>query len=239
MTYFPFADYWWFYLAFTGFVLILLALDLGVFNRKAHVISLREATIWSFVWVTLALGFNFGFYRYAAWKLAALADGEAIARQLGLEFLTGYVVEKTLSLDNIFVFVVVFAFFGVPAIYQHRVLFYGILGALFFRAVFIFLGSALLQYHLVLWAFGGLLIITGVKMMFAQSDRQIDPEGNPLIRLFRRFVPVTEASHGDKFFVGTARGLAGYTFAGGAAVSGGERHSLRGGFGARHLCFDA
>ena len=208
MTYFPFADYWWFYLGFTGFVLLLLALDLGVFHRKAHVVSLREASIWSAVWIGLALVFNFAFYQYAAWKFARDPrllqipgfDPESAARQVGLEFLTGYVVEKTLSLDNIFVFVVVFTFFAIPALYQHRVLFYGIIGALIFRAIFIVLGSALLQYHCVIMLFGAFLILTGVKMMFA-PDRKLDPDRNPVIRLFRRFVPVTSESHGPSFFV--------------------------------------
>ena len=208
MTYFPFAEYWWFYLAFTGFVLLLLAVDLGVFHRRAHVVSFREAGTWSAVWIGLALAFNFGFYRYALWKFAhdprLLSipgfNPEAAARQVGLEFLTGYVVEKTLSLDNIFVFVVVFAFFGIPAIYQHRVLFFGILGALVFRSAFIALGSALLQYHWVLWVFGAFLILTGIKMMFA-PDRKMDPGRNPVIRLFRRFVPVTSELHGQQFFV--------------------------------------
>jgi len=208
MTYFPFADYWWFYLGFTGSVLALLALDLGVFHRKAHAVSFREASIWSVVWIGLALAFNFAFYQYAAWKFARDArllqipgfDPESASRQVGLEFLTGYVVEKTLSLDNIFVFVVVFTFFAIPAIYQHRVLFYGILGALVFRAIFIVLGAALLQYHWVILLFGALLILTGVKMMFA-PERKIDPERNLLIRLFRRLVPVTAELHGQRFFV--------------------------------------
>jgi tellurite resistance protein TerC len=208
MTYFPFADYWWFYLGFSGFILLLLALDLGVFHRKAHVVSLREAGLWSAVWIALALAFNLAFYQYAAWKFArdprllALPgfDPEAAARQAGLEFLTGYVVEKALSLDNIFVFVAVFAFFGIPGIYQHRVLFYGIAGALLFRGVFIALGAALLQYHWVVWLFGGLLILTGFKMMFAPA-RKIEPDRNPLIRLLRRFVPVTAEFHGQRFFV--------------------------------------
>ncbi|MCC6862795.1 MAG: TerC family protein [Bryobacterales bacterium] len=208
MTYFPFADYWWFYLGFTGFVLVLLALDLGVFHRKAHAVSFREASLWSVVWIVLALLFNLLFYQYAAWRFASDArlletpgfDPQLAARQVGLEFLTGYVVEKTLSLDNIFVFVVVFSFFGIPAVYQHRVLFYGIAGALVFRAVFIALGSVLLQYHWVIWVFGGFLILTGVKMMLA-PDRKIEPERNPLIRLFRRFVPVTGELHGQRFFV--------------------------------------
>lgn len=141
MTYFPFADYWWFYLGFAGFVMALLALDLGVFHRKAHAVSIRGSSIWSVVWIGMALVFNFGFYQYAAWKFARDPrllqipgfDPESASRQVGLEFLTGYVVEKILSLDNIFVFVVVFTFFAIPAIYQHRVLFYGIVGALVFR----------------------------------------------------------------------------------------------------------
>ena len=208
MIYFPFSDYWWFYLAFTGFVVFLLALDLGVFHRKAHVISFREAGLWSAIWVALALAFNLLFYYYALWKfsgdarLAATAgfDPAAAARQVGLEFLTGYVVEKTLSLDNIFVFVVVFSFFGIPAIYQHRVLFYGILGALVFRAVFITIGAALLEYHWVVWLFGAFLILTGIKMLFI-PNRGIDPGHNPVIRLFRRLVPVTGELHGQRFFV--------------------------------------
>jgi len=208
MTYFPIADYWWFYLGFTIFVMALLALDLGVFHRKAHAVSFREASVWSVIWIGMALAFNFAFYQYAAWKFARDPrllqipgfDPESASRQVGLEFLTGYVVEKTLSLDNIFVFVVVFTFFAIPAIYQHRVLFYGILGALVFRAGFIALGSALLQYHWVILLFGALLILTGVKMMFA-PDKKIDPERNPLIRLFRRLMPVTSELHGPRFFV--------------------------------------
>ena len=208
MLYFPFADYWWFYLGFTGFVALLLALDLGVFHRKAHEVTVREASIWSIVWIALALIFNFLFYQYALWKFAhdpglAKVPGHApdlAARDIGLEFLTGYVVEKTLSLDNIFVFVVVFSFFGIPAVYQHRVLFYGILGALVFRAAFIALGSALLEYHWVIWLFGGFLILTGIKMMLVPEKRG-DPERNPLIRFFRRFVPVTAGLHGQHFFV--------------------------------------
>ncbi len=208
MIYFPFSEYWWFYLAFTAFVLLLLALDLGVFHRQAHAVGFREATLWSVIWISLALAFNYGFYRYAAWKFAhdpSLLgmpgfDPDAAARQVGLEFLTGYVVEKTLSLDNIFVFVVVFTFFGIPAIYQHRVLFYGILGALVFRAIFIALGAALLRYHWVILLFGAFLILTGIKMMFAPEEK-MDPGRNPVIRLFRRFVPVTSELHGPRFFV--------------------------------------
>ena len=162
MSYFPFAEYWWFYTGFTIFVLAMLALDLGVFNRKAHAISYREAATWTAVCVLLALTFNFGFYQYASWKLS-----EPIGRQLALEFLTGYLVEYALSLDNLFVFVVIFYYFGISPTHQHRILFYGILGALVFRALFIGLGSILMQYDWVIVIFGGFLILTGLKMMFA------------------------------------------------------------------------
>lgn len=208
MTLFPLADYWWFYLAFTTFVVGLLALDLGVFQRTARALSFREATLWSAAWISLALLFNVGFYYYASWQLAqdsrlAAVSGfnpGAAANQVGLEFLTGYVVEKALSLDNIFVFVVVFSFFGIPAAYQRRVLSYGILGALVLRAAFIATGAALLQYQWVILLFGGFLILTALRMMFL-PDREIDPERNPVIRLFRRFVPVTAGLHGPRFFV--------------------------------------
>jgi tellurite resistance protein TerC len=205
---FPFADYWWFYAAFTGFVLLLLALDLGVFHRKAHEVSFREAATWSVVWIAMALAFNYVLYRYALWKfpqdprLAAIPgfDPGAAAERVGLEFLTGYIVEKSLAVDNIFVFVLVFSYFAIPAIYQHRVLFYGILGALVFRAIFIAMGATLMQYHWVLLVFGAFLIFTGIKMMFA-PDKKLEPDKNPLIRLFRRFVPVTPHMHGQRFFV--------------------------------------
>ena len=205
---FPFADYWWFYLGFTAFVFLLLALDLGVFHRKAHEVSFREAATWSFVWVTLALAFNFLLYRYALWtfpqdpRLTAIPgfDPSDAAWRVSLEFLTGYIVEKSLSVDNIFVFVMVFGYFAIPAKYQHRVLFYGIVGALFFRAIFIALGSALMQYHWIVFVFGAFLIFTGIKMMLA-PEKGVEPEKNLLIRLFRRVVPVTNELHGQHFFV--------------------------------------
>ena len=192
---FPFADYWWFYLGFTVFVLGLLALDLGVFHRKAHEVSFKEASIWTVVWISLALLFNVGFYYYAASKF-----GGDVAWTKSLEFLTGYIVEKSLSVDNIFIFVMVFAYFAIPAKYQHRILFYGILGALIFRAIFIGAGSWLMQFHWVIYFFGGFLILTGIKMMLV-PDKEIDPEKNFLIRLFKKFVPVTHELHGQKFFV--------------------------------------
>lgn len=205
---FPFAEYWWFYAAFTLFVLLLLALDLGVFHREAHAVSFREAATWSAVWVALALLFNFLLYQYALWKLpqdarlAALPgfDPSGAAWRVSLEFLTGYIVEKSLSVDNVFVFVVIFGYFAIPAKYQHRVLFYGIVGALLFRALFIAAGSVLMQYHWVIVVFGAFLILTGFKMMFAR-EKPLAPDKNPLIRLFRRFVPVTPELRGQKFFV--------------------------------------
>ncbi len=192
---FPFAEYWWFYAAFTGFVLLMLALDLGVFHRKAHEVSFKEATMWSIVWVSLALAFNGLFYFYTVDKF-----GAEVGTRLSLEFLTGYVVEKSLSVDNIFVFVMVFAYFAIPAKYQHRVLFYGIIGALIFRAIFIAAGSWLMQFHWVIYLFGAFLIVTGIKMMIA-PDKDVDPEKNFIIRLFKRFVPVTTQLEGQKFFV--------------------------------------
>lgn len=205
---FPFSEYYWFYAGFLAFVLLMLALDLGVFHKDAHEVSIKEATAWSVVWVTLALAFNVGLYYYAAWKfpqderLLAIPgfDPEAAATAVGLEYLTGYIVEKALSVDNIFVFVMVFAYFAVPKSYQHRVLFYGILGALIFRAIFIGAGSFLMQFHWVIYVFGAFLIITRIKMMLV-PDKEVDPEKNFLIRLFKKIVPVTPEHHGQKFFV--------------------------------------
>jgi tellurite resistance protein TerC len=173
----------------------MLALDLGVFNRKAHVVSFKEATAWSIVWVALALAFNFLFYQYTVNKFSA-----EVGKNAALEFLTGYILEYSLSIDNIFVFVLVFSYFGIPAKYKHRVLFYGILGALIFRAIFIILGSALMQFHWVIYLFGGFLIVTGVKMFFSYSE-EIEPEKNFLIRIFQKFMPVTHEIDGKSFFV--------------------------------------
>ncbi|HEX6162734.1 MAG TPA: TerC family protein [Vicinamibacterales bacterium] len=192
---FSFADYWWFYAAFTGLVLAMLAVDLGVFHRDAHVVSFRESLAWSAIWVSVAALFNYGFYLYAA----SLFGGDE-GRRLGLEFLTGYIVEKSLAVDNIFVFVLVFSYFNIPATYQHRVLFYGIIGALVFRAVFIALGSVLMQYAAVVMLFGLFLLVTGVKMLFVPSQ-QVDPGRNPVIRLFRRLMPITPQFHGQRFLV--------------------------------------
>ena len=210
---FPFAEYWWLYLAFTGLVVLLLVVDLGVFHRKAHAVSFREASVWSVIWIILSLGFALLLYQYALWKFPQDArllaipgfDPQAAAQQVGLEFLTGYVVEKSLSVDNIFVFVVIFGYFAVPAKYQHRILFYGILGALIFRAIFISIGSVLMQYHWVILVFGAFLIITGLKMMFT-SEKEVRPDRNLLIRLFRKLVPTTAGLQGQRFFI-RARGV--------------------------------
>lgn len=209
-TLFPFADYWWFYALFTLGVLALLALDLGVFHREAHEVRFTEALTWSVVWVSLALAFAWGFWQYAQWKLpqdprllaagVTAVEAAALADRVGLEFLTGFVIEKSLSVDNIFVFVLVFGYFAIPPKYQHRVLFFGILGALFFRVVFIALGSVLLQWQWVIWVFGAFLILTGLKIIFV-PEKPLDPERNPVIRLLRRLLPVTSGLRGDRFLL--------------------------------------
>lgn len=192
---FPFADYWTWYAAFIAGVLVVLAVDLGVFHRTAHVVSFRESVVWSMVWVGLALLFNYGLYQYAQTQFPP-----DVADRIGLEFLTGYLVEKSLAIDNVFVFVLVFGYFAIPLEYQHRVLFFGIIGALIFRAIFIALGSVLMQYHLVVLLFGVILIASGIKMMFTPGTA-VDPGTNPLIHLFRRWMPVTDTLHGQSFFV--------------------------------------
>jgi TerC family integral membrane protein len=176
------------WLGFTGFVLVLLALDLGVFHRKAHEVSIREALAWSGIWVGLALGFNVA---VVAW----------FGAERGMEFLTGFLIEKALAVDNLFVFAVIFSTFAVPPALQHRVLFWGILGALVMRAVFIWLGAVLLQqFHWVMYVFGGFLVLTGVKL-FLQREKELHPERNPLVRLFTRLVPSVPRYHGARFFV--------------------------------------
>jgi tellurite resistance protein TerC len=202
---FPFAEYWWFYAGFLVFVLAVLALDLGVFHREAHEVGAKEAATWSVIWVALALVFNYLFYRYMLWhfpqvpELAGMAHDE-LARTSALEFLAGYVVEKALAVDNVFVFVAVFSYFAVPPRYQHRVLFYGILGALVFRAIFISIGSVLMDYKWIVIVFGAFLILTGIKILFL-PEKPIEPESNPLIKLVRRFVPIWPQIEGDKFWI--------------------------------------
>lgn len=205
---FPLADYWWLYLGFTAFVFVMLLLDLGVFHKTAHAVSIKESAIWSTVWFSLALLFNAGFYYYAFTtfptdaRLMAIPgfDPSAAAKQVGLEFLTGFIIEKSLAVDNIFVFVVVFSYFAIPAMYQHRVLFFGIVGALIFRAIFIALGASLLQYRWVVLIAGAFLILTGLKILIA-PEKAPDPGSNPLIKLVKRFFPITPNLHGQNFFV--------------------------------------
>jgi tellurite resistance protein TerC len=176
-----------FWILFNFFVLIMLALDLGVFHRKTHEVSLREALTWTIVWISLALVFNALIY---FWR----------GRQQALEFFTGYLVEKALSVDNIFVFVMIFTYFQIPSRYQHKVLFWGILGALIMRVIFIFAGVALIEkFHFTIYIFGALLIYTGYKM-FSHANAKIDPEKNPVIIFSRKFLPVTQQLHGDRFF---------------------------------------
>lgn len=174
--------------SFLAFVLGMLALDLGVFHRKAHKVTVKEAAAWSLVWVALALTFN-----ALIWK--------GFGAERGLEFLSGYFIEKALSVDNIFVFVLIFGAFSVPEIYQHRVLFWGILGALIMRAVFVGLGAALLaSFHWVLYVFGAFLLVTGIKMLVLRNQ-EFDPRANPLFRLFRKLVPAVETYHGAAFTI--------------------------------------
>jgi tellurite resistance protein TerC len=173
---------------FIAFVLAMLAIDLGVFHRKAHAVGLREAAIWSAVWVSLAVVFNIGVYQW-------------FGAERGLEFTTGYLIEKALAVDNIFVFYAIFAYFAVPAAYQHRVLFWGILGALVMRAIFIFAGAALLQqFHWLMYVFGAVLLATAVKLLM-MNEGGVDPRRNAVYRLFQRFVRSVPEYHGSRFTV--------------------------------------
>lgn len=195
MLLFPFSEYWTFYAGFILFVFVVLALDLGVFHKKAHEVSIKESTIWTAIWISLALLFNLGLYQYSLWKF----DGE-IAKQVGLEFLTGFVIEKSLAIDNIFIFAVVFSYFAIPKMYQHRVLFWGILGALVFRALFIALGSVLMEYKAVVIFFGALLILTGFKMFFAGTEEQ-NLENNFIVKQLKKVFRIHPKIEGQSFFI--------------------------------------
>jgi tellurite resistance protein TerC len=173
---------------FNLFVLAMLALDLGVFHRKSHTVTVKEALVWTGVWVTLALFFNLFIYSY-------------FGEEKAVEFFTGYLIEKSLSVDNIFVIILIFSYFQVPQEYQHKVLFWGILGALVMRVIFIFSGIELIhRFHWLVYIFGGFLIFTGIRML-TSDDSKIEPEKNPLIKLARRMFSVTNEFVGDKFFV--------------------------------------
>jgi len=184
----------WLWIGFNVFVLAMLALDLGVFHRKTHTVSIKEALTWSAVWIALALIFNAGIYIFSGPEPA-------------LQFFTGYLIEKSLSVDNIFVFVLLFTFFGVPAAYQHRVLFWGVLGALVMRGLMIALGAVLLDtFHWIIYLFGAFLIFTGVRMAFHKGE-EVHPGRNPLLKLVRRVVPVTKEYERDRFVVRQASQL--------------------------------
>jgi len=173
---------------FFALILGMLALDLGVFNRREHRVGLREALFWSVVWTVIALIFNgWVYYRFG--------------HQVGIEFLTGYIIERSLSFDNIFVFVVIFNYFAVPSEYQHRVLFWGILGALISRGLFIAMGTALIsRFEWLILVFGAFLVYTGIKI-FKEKETEVHPEKNPVVRLFQRFVPLSGRYHGKHFFM--------------------------------------
>ena len=198
----------WIWVGFILFVLLMLALDLGVFHRKAHVVTLKEALTWSAVWITLGLSFTVPvYYGYENHWLGLGSAVDAVDGVINngttatIKYLTGYVVEKSLSVDNIFVIAMIFGFFAVPPIYQHRVLFWGILGALAMRGVMIALGAALIaEYHWILYVFGAFLIITGIKMLILKTDHT-DPNQNIIVRLTRRFFPITARFHGQHFVV--------------------------------------
>lgn len=175
------------WILFNVFVLVMLALDLGVFHKKAHEVGFKEALTWSGIWIGLALLFNLGLYFYSG-------------KEQALEFLTGYLIEKSLSVDNIFVFLMIFSYFRVPAIHQHKILFWGILGALLMRAIFIFAGIALIEkFHWVIYVFGAFLVLTGFKMAF-KHDAEFHPEGNFVLRLIRKWIPIGGDCESGRFF---------------------------------------
>ena len=180
----------YFWIGFHVFIFIMLALDLGVFHKHTHKVPVKEAIIWSCIWITLALLFDFFIY-----------TDKDFGPIKALEFLTGYVIEYSLSVDNIFVFILIFSYFAVNNQYQHKILFWGILGALIMRGLFIFTGVALInRFQWIVIIFGGFLVFTGIRML-VQKETQVDPEKNAIVRFFRRFLPVTESLHGDKLII--------------------------------------
>ena len=203
----------WLWIGFIALVLVFLALDLGVFNRKAHVIGISEAIRWTIVWIVMALLFNVAIYFMYEYHLLHIGEHyekngtevvevvDLTGSQAAVKFFTGYVIEKSLSLDNIFVISLIFTYFGVPAIYQHRVLFWGILGALIMRGIMIAVGTTVLHYfEPAIYIFGAILIFTALKMLFTKHE-EVHPEKDPMVRLAKKFFPVTPEYHGEKFFV--------------------------------------
>lgn len=217
--FYPFADYWWFYGTFIAAIVVLLVLDLTVFHKKAHAVSTKEAAGWTVFWTSLALVFNLGLWWWLRRDLpthtdlnlhpeytellAKLGDpalvAQKLANELSLQFLIGYLVEYSLSIDNLFVIVVIFAFFNIPSQYQHRTLFYGILGAIVFRGIFIAIAGELMKFEPVVYVMGGFLIVTAIKMARG-GESKIDPDKNLIVRLTRRVIPVTSELDGDHFF---------------------------------------
>ena len=193
------------WLGFLGIVFVMLALDLGVFNRKAHVMGIRESLGWTAVWIAMALLFNVAVYFIYEYDLGGIAEhyhnGVAVGgKTAAIEYLTGYLVEKSLSLDNIFVMSLIFSYFAIPPIYQHRVLFWGILGALILRGVMIFLGAELLEaFDWMIYFFAGMLFVTAVKMLLADNE-EIDPDENPAVKMARKILPVSSGIKGEHFF---------------------------------------
>src|SRR5574341_2261670 len=188
----------WLWIGFNLFVLAMLALDLGVFHRESHVVSTREAITWSLIWISLSLLFNAAIYFF--WD-RLVPNSSYSNSEAALAFFTGYLIEKSLSVDNIFVFILIFSYFGVPFAYQHRVLFWGILGALILRGILIPVGAVLLkEFHWLIYVFGAFLIFTGIRMALQQNE-EVQPEHNPVFRLFRKAMPVTESFEGSKFFI--------------------------------------
>lgn len=204
---FPFSDYWRFYLLFTLGVLAVLLLDLGVFHRKAHEVKIPEAIFWSLVWIGAAIGFYFAFEQYLLFKLeheprfAGLEfDRQQLASTLSHEFLAGYLLEKALAVDNLFVFVLIFNYFSIPSKYQHRILFWGILGAVIMRAWFIALGAILMQYHFFIVFFGLLLLFTGLKMLLTK-DAEPSLEDNGILKFLKRVLPLSSEMRGQSLLV--------------------------------------
>ena len=185
---------YYFWIAFILFIMLMLAIDLGIFHRKTHAVSFKESLAWTVVWIGLAMLFCAVVY---FWK----------GPEKSIEFLTGYIIELSLSIDNLFVFILIFSYFHVPLQYQHKVLFWGILGALVMRVIFIFAGVALInKFHWIIYVFGSIIIISGIKML-SQKDKKIEPDKNPVIRLVKKMLPVTNEYHGDNFFVKIQNGI--------------------------------
>lgn len=176
-----------FWIFFNVFIIAMLALDLGVLRKKSQTVSFKESLLWTLVWIGLAVIFNILVY---FWK----------GPEKAMEFTTGYLVELSLSVDNLFIFIVIFRYFQIPTKYQHRVLFWGIIGALIMRAIFIFAGVALIEkFHWIIYVFGGIVILSGIRMFFNKEEK-LEPQNNPVLKLFMKFVPITTEYNGDKFF---------------------------------------